>query len=662
MGKVKDKMQPCLDEIVLCKEAVNRRVKLLKKDWQKHKRSIYVGSSIAMYLYTADALLENFLAKDPFPKTWQEYVIPVAAGLAAYGFHYVSEHDNRRNISRTKKEAIKDLRKIPGYFLPAAATMMIRSAKRYGLFTGLMSTVGYGTGNISGKKALLTTIGVVGGFLATGIAIKGWQMLSLGKVLSAEANNLNLMMDYRKARAEIHAQRLIDRVFMPESRLLYPQAERHADQDNFTEKSDWIKSQIESWPDDVKKDFLHIHSKNDLTDHVNALLYARPHSDKIEKCQDAWRRSIMHGLIYQHTKTKDEDPDRPEVDITNYYTQNAQEDAIGFPLGLVEDWRDGAYGANNDTKLKEQYSAKVILKEVKAGINYSSLEKLAQNVAGRSQKMWFAIISRSLAANVVQSMDYLNKKYETTRFDAQTILTPGAENESWLEKHEGAKEELLQQRKAAVQTVFGTEYEKAKIMIDHMFFADFRNAAEMIKYYDPEMCMKSGIEQNIVDDLKEEGCHPGYIEDMQECMDKTEHEMGYLDRFLHEKMPDMLNFENAEALRAVRIAYHIDKNGLKSNIMAREDKYVSSRFGHKVRSAVKRSNGDFESNMCGRIEGTMHDVISKKDKYTRRLNAVRVHYELTMIHIDEYQDLVKKLAYNEPKQEIVEPLVKPIAE
>jgi hypothetical protein len=94
--------------------------------------------------------------------------------------------------------------------------------------------------------------------------------------------------------------------------------------------------------------------------------------------------------------------------------------------------------------------------------------------------------------------------------------------------------------------------------------------------------------------------------------------MDYLKTNGHERL-----FDDKPALRAVKILFHTNKNGIKKIF---QDKHQSA---HKTI-----------------IDLEIEKAIARKETYGCKLIGLRLHHELTILQIDGYKDLAKELAYS----------------
>ena len=88
-------------------------------------------------------------------------------------------------------------------------------------------------------------------------------------------------------------------------------------------------------------------------------------------------------------------------------------------------------------------------------------------------------------------------------------------------------------------------------------------------------------------------------------------------------------FDDKLALRAVKIAFHIDKNQIKKTF----------------------KEGGARGNTTT-IDDEIDKAVAQKETYSARLTGLRLHHQLTMLQIDGYKDLAKELAYSDSRKEL----------
>jgi hypothetical protein len=107
----------------------------------------------------------------------------------------------------------------PQDLLSSAGTVMMRKSPKATIWTAGITSSGYlssylGLPGFTGLQALVAPFVVGGGMLAIGAGIKYIPRTISRKLATiAEANDLNLMEDYRKSQALEHLNAIWDRVF-----------------------------------------------------------------------------------------------------------------------------------------------------------------------------------------------------------------------------------------------------------------------------------------------------------------------------------------------------------------------------------------------------------------------------------------------------------------
>ena len=319
---------------------------------------------------------------------------------------------------------------------------------------------------------------------------------------------------------------------------------------------------------------------------------------------------------------------RAEKALASHLPQIHQMHLIGLDLRYLEDWRDGAYLDCSDTKLREQFEGNSTLTAVRrevglwgaAGMRNFTIRKI-------SRGLWFRFITRMIAMEVGASVERLNRLYETDLFNSQVLLWPGEAESPWLGAFEGARDEVLRRRRKAIRNVFGPDIETAGEVIDRMLYIDFVLACELRMRYDVEYCT-GALGYDAPADLRT-GCREP--RDLRRA-ERTGRQAGKgqiaLKRFLATHRAELLELKNAGALRAVKIAFHINKGNLKRKII---DHIIRQRSSSKkdldeILAIVDASAGDERT-------------------FTRRLVAVRMHHELTRLARSGYYKLVETLGY-----------------
>ncbi len=500
--------------------------------------------------------------------------------------------------------------------LSRAGAMMMRASPKATLWTAGIAVSGrlatyLGLPGFTRIEALLAPIVVGGGLLAIGAAMRYVPKVLSGRLTTvAEANDLNLMEDYRKAQALDHLNLLWDRVFRYESALRYSPFEQQAERDAISAVRQRVEEAIRVW-DDSLRESLGIRADRDVDDMVTAIMSERPLSNNLEKSREGFLVSALYALRHA-------------------LPQSDEAHSIGFRLNLYEDFCDGAYFDSSDTKLYEQYAGNVSLTAIKRHVRFGRLNTLRQLPRLTLSKLWFFLVTRKVAVEAGRAIQILNCKYDTDAFSSQVLLWPGEEDAEWLAAFPDARANILTLRKAILTAALGRDYENATWVLERIFLPCFEFATELRVRYDPEYCdgslslvgadTRETMVDNLVADLEAHGYPEREIARSRIYIDRIRKQQTAFGEYLATRHRALLS--DGPALRAVKIAFHINKNGLK-----------------EVFEATDTSERDAQ------IDREIERAISEKATYSERLVALRLHHQLTLLQLDGYKTLVKRLAY-----------------
>jgi hypothetical protein len=514
----------------------------------------------------------------------------------------------------------KDFRRLisPQDFLSRTGTLMMRKSPKATIWTAGITSSGYlssylGLPGFTGLQAIAAPFIVGGGMLGIGAGIKYIPRTISRKLATiAGANDLNLMEDYRKSQVIEHLNVLWDKVFWYESDIRYTPDQRLAERNRINADKDYLRQKIAGWDKDVLKR-LGIRSEKDIDDIVTAIMAERPLNEKIEMSRNGYIISSLYALRHA-------------------LPQSSQAKQIGYCLNLYEDLCDGAYFDQSDVKLFEQYAGNVAITNIKNDVGFGKLNTIRQVARKISWIFWFNLITRKIAIGVGKAVRDLNEHYNTNMFNSQVLLWPGEENAEWIDNFPEAKEKILELRKSIINGTLGNNYENAENMLDRMLLPCFEFATDLRLRYDPEYCDGSldyvnedrgmTIKNNIISDLQKYGYRRKDIEKMQKYAAKAKKNasafMDYLKTSGHKHL-----FDDKPALRAVKIIFHINKNGIR-------------KMFQDNRLAAHKASIDHEINMAA----------DQKEIYCGKLIGLRLHHQLTMLQIAGYKNLAKELAYS----------------
>jgi len=478
---------------------------------------------------------------------------------------------------RKRRAVLWDLRRVisPLDVLYYVGNQISRRSLRYTLFTVGVSLLGVVAAwlrlpGLTVRQAVLLPLVIGGVSLTAGTLLKIVpSLISSRRLAVAQASDLNLMEDYRKAQADEHLAALWDRVYQHEHRL--PKA-----------ADDETRGDPPPPPADAREQFL-----------------AR----------------ARHAL------------DLPLPQIQQLHT-------MGLDLRYLEDWRDGAYLDRSDTKLREQFDGNATLLAARRAARLCGVARMLRFRPRQfSAKFWFSYIVRILAFQVAGAVEWFNREYRTDLFNCQALLWPGEEDADWVAAFPGAREELLRRRRRIIRCVFGPDFETACAVLDHMLYGRFAMATELRMRFDGDYC-DGRLGYDVTTDLAAEG-RDADRHRATAFAASARGDLAALDAALREIRPELFDPDSADALRAVRTAFHVDADGLKAAVLGGAD-------GLKP-GVVGGADGE----RSARANAVIDEVVASAPIWTRRLLAVRVHHELTRLSRTGYRELIRRLAYAE---------------
>jgi len=353
-----------------------------------------------------------------------------------------------------------------------------------------------------------------------------------------------------------------------------------------------------------------------------------------EHLEAIWQRVFQYESALGDETDDDEAQERAKSDflaraekaLASHLPQIRQMHLLGLDLRYLEDWRDGAYLDCSDTKLREQFEGNSTLTAVRREVGLRGAAGMLRFAPRKiSRNLWFRFITRTVAMEIGTSVERLNRLYKTDLFNSQVLLWPEESDSPWLGEFEGARDEVLRLRRKAIRNVFGPDIETAGEVIDRMLYTDFVLATELRMRYDVEYCT-GHLGHDAPADIRS-GCRePRDLKHAERMSRRAGKGQVALKRFLATHRTELLDPKSAAALRAVKIAFHIDKDNLKRKII-----------DHIIRP---QSSGPLED-----ILAITDTAAANERTFTRRLVAVRMHHELTRLARSGYYKLIEKLGY-----------------
>jgi len=421
-----------------------------------------------------------------------------------------------------------------------AGSQLYKRSLRYTLLTAAVSLLGYlgnflpGVDTYNAKVAITLPLAVGSSMLLGGFLLKTIPALLASRAVNvAEAQDLDLMEDYRKWREPEHLAILWERVF------------RH----------EWAvgsaASRVREHPAEAPPEV--------------CLLNSGP--------EDSRQQFLA----------------RARFALARPQPQPRQRYHLGIDLRFLEDWRNGAYFDRQDVKLVEQFAGSAALEAIKREAGRGRLEALKDLSLKWYQKFWFTMITRAVAIHVGDTITALNRRYETDCFNAQVLLWPEEVEEPWVKEFPRAAEEIRRKRRQILASVLGEDAAVARRVLRRMLWPSCWLAAKLRAAYDPQY-VDGTLGSDLVKDLEEIEIAPTAMVPYRQLAAEVAAEQTALSAWLSQFRPELARPEHAEALRAARIAVHVRRDRLRRYLTADlHDRRAGEEFIENVVDVVDRA-------------------------------------------------------------------------
>jgi hypothetical protein len=395
---------------------------------------------------------------------------------------------------------------------------LFKRSLRYTWLTAAVSLLGYlgnflpGFDTYNAKVAIALPLVVGSSMLLGGFLLKTFSTLLASRAMNvAEAQDLDLMEDYRKSHEAEHLEMLWQRVFRFEWSI--------------GSAAGRIRPHpVEAPPEVCLVDFA------------------------AEDPQDLGRQQFLA---------------RARFALARPQSQPRQRYHVGIDLRFLEDWYNGACFDRQDVKLVEQYDGSATLDAIKRELDpdrWAALEDLSLKLY---QKFWFRMITRAVGIHVGEAITWLNRRYDTDYFNAQALLWPGEDDAAWVQQFPLAAEDIRDRRRAILVGVFSENVSTARRVLRRMLWPSCWLASKLRAAYDPQYVAGS-LGCDLVSDLEEIQIGPKYIAPYRELARQVEADQSALTAWLQRYRPELAKPDHAESLRAARIAVHVRRDRLRA--------------------------------------------------------------------------------------------------
>ena len=449
-----------------------------------------------------------------------------------------------------------------------------------------------------GGTSLIFAVSCIGGLILMFLG----GSFSKSALMLSEAKGSNLLEDMKKSRQPIHCRRLWQRVFRYEQAIHDPPQLEAEAATVATEHDDLERLSHPSFADDLAPD-----RRVQLEQAMSRLGLTEP----------GWSLVFVYAMMLP-------------------LPRSVLRHRFRYDLSVLKDWYDGAPFHHTDTKLQQQFDAVESIFEAKLESRVSRLFLLTHTRKRMFQKMWFRVISRAIQLRVARACRRLDRRYAPFHFSIDHFLWPNAATEDVLraELGDGAVSDLVRLRRRIFSQVLTPEPELAQRLMQRAIYPNFEAACQLRRLYDPQYALGElgeTWEDDVVKYKRAFTPAERQLARRRSFIERTRQEQEALVDFLVRR-PELNVVENAAALRALRIAVHVDRDGLKTLLLG--NSHHNRTRGVRLADVIA---GRRPVQPTKPLETVIRDVTDQRADYTRKLIAVRVHHELTRNELEDYE-------------------------
>ncbi len=455
-----------------------------------------------------------------------------------------------------------------------------------------------------GGTSLIFAVSCIGGLILMFLG----GSFSKSALMLSEAKGSNLLEDMKKSRQPIHCRRLWQRVFRYEQAVhgvspLDDEAAAVA-----AEHDELERLSHPSFADDLPAD---------RRKHLERTM------GRLGLTEGGWNLVFVYAMMLP-------------------LPRSVLRHSFRYDLSILKDWYDGAPFHHTDTKLQQQFDAVESIFEAKVESRVTRLFLLTHTRKRMFQKMWFRVISRAIQLRVARACRRLDKRYAPFHFSIDHFLWPNSAAEDVVRAQlgEGAVQDVVTLRQRIFSQVLTPEPELAQRLMQRAIYPNFEAACQLRRLYDPQYALgelDETWENDVVKYKRAFTPRERQLARRRSFIERTRQEQESLVDYLARR-PELTLVEDPEALRALRVAVHVDRDGLKTLLLG--NSHHNRTRGVRLADVIA---GRRPVKPTKPIEAVIRDVTAQKGEYSRRLIAVRVHHELTRNELEDYEFYLEQI-------------------
>lgn len=417
----------------------------------------------------------------------------------------------------------------------------------------------------------------------------------------AEAKGSNLLEDMKKARKESHRDKLWQRVYRYEQVVV--SADERRDELATLAKS---RNKLEDACDPNRRRRLAQTERTHLDDQIK----------RLGTTEDGWRILFEYAIQV------------PQGLATLSHR-------LRFKLGKIKDWYDGAPFHASDWKLPIQFDSREDLRQVKTEARLGTWALIMHLRMRSVQQLWFKMITRATQVRVAAACRRFDTRYAPYAFSIDHFLWPSRAIDRVIADQLGpdALAALTAERKKIFATVFHHNVTLAHQLMRKAIYPNFVAATELRRRYDPEYVCGE-LEDEWSKDLHRYARALGASKRATYHRERIRRSIRLHQNALRlylDTHPQYNPTGDPEFRRAIRIAYHINRFGLRDLIDAGRDplEEVDRHWTHRITRWSERKGPRS-------IDAIIRHLAAEAEQTTQKLLAVRLHHELARLELEDY--------------------------
>lgn len=422
---------------------------------------------------------------------------------------------------------------------------------------------------------------------------------------TAGAAQLDLMGDLKRTRMRRHLEAAWVEVFRYEAAISGDVNQTINERKQLLSTRDALYLAVDNLPRELREALV-ITGEEDIHRIVERLLTGLPRHNRMEQDRESF---VLTGLYA----------------LNSPLPQRVQELECGFDISVIEKWyRHGLFTAEDE--LLRDFETDLLIRGVRRMLQPGPLVALLRFVGpGYTASFWYAWTMRKAVILLGKTIARLNRELDlrqrTPYFGAQHLLWPCERTDQDVIDEFGEQEGrrllrlLERQRRKLMRKIFSADRVSAYRLLYRAFSKELLRIAKLRVQFDAEYRLGLLLRKPRDDLATLEGLL-GHSVISHGQLDKLLGDDADEERFRSDLRLLTTREPEREALRALRIAYFVERRG--------------------IRRCLARNDLDG-------AQARYREVLGAKQKYTAKLVRLRLYHLLARLQVELYRDLVTEL-------------------